>query len=73
MPGGVGGAGVSPAPTRFDAAAGGNQTSRQDRAAQAPPADPTATRSDETPATREKGVSTLVACWGPGAAREGTP
>jgi hypothetical protein len=29
---------------RFDAAAGGNQTSRLRRAAQAPPADPTLTR-----------------------------
>jgi len=28
---------------RFDAAAGGNQASRQDRAAPAPPADPTLT------------------------------
>src|SRR5687768_9605993 len=31
---------------RFDAAAGGNQASRQARAASAPPADPTATVND---------------------------
>ena len=59
MPGGVGGARASLASTRFDAAAGendragasaghrfqagGNQASRLDRAAPAPPADPTAT------------------------------
>ena len=43
MPGGVGGARASPASTRFDEAAGGNQTSRAStrRAVQAPLADPT--------------------------------
>lgn len=32
-----------------------------------------ATRSDETPAARENGASTLVACWDPRAEREGAP
>jgi hypothetical protein len=40
---------------RFDAAAGGNQASRQARAAPAPPADPTAT-------DRQSGRSVLVLC-----------
>ena len=40
MPGGVGGARASLAPTRFEVAAGGNQTSRLCRAVQAPPVDP---------------------------------
>jgi hypothetical protein len=43
MPGGVGGARASLASTRFDVAAGGDQTSRAStrRAVQAPPVDPT--------------------------------
>jgi hypothetical protein len=51
MPGGVGGVRASRASTRFDAAAGGNQASRQARPARRLP--PTLTRPVRTPSSQE--------------------